>query len=234
MFYGAKYGEEAAEKALADAGYSTADKEDAAAPGANAEAAAASAEQLKAVLQGCSLYVLGLGPKKAAIARALAQRLGYRNYDITQLMCTTVKTMNPEVEALSLRQLLATQPLGDVEGLARAVLSEVQQFARSVFAVFDGSVEPKDFMIMQQGLVIHLEYGAEAAEVSLPAADTDATLARWAKGHAQADVTVALPKDAAADQAVLAVSNALLAYIEANPSKSGAWKAKADEALGKS
>lgn len=237
LFFGAKYGEEAAEHTLREAGYTVEGKPaepTAPSSASETEEAAAEAAKLAERLQGCSIYVLGLGTRKTAIARALASRLGnYRQYDVSQLMLTTVKALNPDAEAVSLRQLVAEQPLADVEALARAVLGEVQPYKRSVFVAWDGSVDTQDFMVMQQGLVVNLQYDATADEVALPSAEAAETLARWSEGHAKADVTVALPKDAAADAAVREVCAAVTAYVDANPSKSGAWKSKADEALGR-
>ena len=45
-----------------------------------------------------------------------------------------------------------------------AILTEVQQFTRSVFVNWDGAVDTKAFAIMQQGLVINLLFEATTDE----------------------------------------------------------------------
>ena len=48
------------------------------------------AKQLTEKLEGCSLYIVGFGPRRAAIGRLLSRRLArYRFYDVEELMCST-------------------------------------------------------------------------------------------------------------------------------------------------
>jgi len=191
------------------------------------------AKELSETLKGCSLYLVGFGARKTAVARLLSRRLqNYRLYDVGSIMCSTYSAMGGGGEAVSLSQLLAKEPLADVEQLSQAVLREVQQFARSIFVAWDGAVSTADYMVMQQGIVVHLEFDAsEEDEVALPAAEAKATREAWAEGHAKADVTVKLAKGLAADDAAYKVVDALLAFIESNPAKSKEWKEKADAKL---
>ena len=116
------------------------------------------ATELDGMLKGCSLYLLGLGPKKAAVGRVLARRLPrYRCYDVSELMCSTYKALSGGAETTSLKQLVADEPLADVEQLGGAILREVQAFSRAVIVGWDGAIEPSDYMIMQQGIVVHIE-----------------------------------------------------------------------------
>ena len=190
------------------------------------------AKELAETLKGCSLYMVGLGGRKSAVARVLSKRLRYRCYDVSSLMCSTYAALSAGGEAISLPQLIAKEPLADVEQLAGAILTEVQQFTRSVFVAWDGAVDTKAFAIMQQGLVVNLVFEANADEdVALPAEDAEAVKERWIEGHEKADVTITVPQGSAADDAAYTVIDELLAYIRANPAKSSEWKASADAKL---
>lgn len=188
------------------------------------------AKELTGVLKGCSLYLTGLGVKKTAVGRVLARRLGYRCYDVGTLMASTYQTLSGSEEATSLSQLVATEPLADVEQLAGAVLQQVQAATRSVIVAWDGSVSTSDFAIMQQGIVVHISED-EPENVALPAEGGDEALESWSAGHRQADVTVRVDGDSAADDATFLAVDALLDFVAANPSKSEAWKAEADAKL---
>ena len=190
------------------------------------------AKELAETLKGCSLYLVGFGARKTAVGKLLSKRLPrYRFYDVGALMCSTYAAMGGG-EALGMQQLIAKEPTEDVAELSRAVLREVQQFTRSVFVAWDGAVEPSDYMIMQQGIVVNLEFEElEEDEVALPSEGAVETREAWETGHRKADVTVTLAKGLAADEAAYQVVQSLLAFIEANPAKSGEWKEKADTAL---
>ena len=189
------------------------------------------AQELAEVLQGCSLYLVGLGPKKSSVGRVLARRLArYRCYDIPSLMCSTYKALSGGAEELSLAQLVASEPIADVEQLATAVLREVQPFTRSVFVAWDGAVSVADFAVMQQGIIVHLESASEEGVV-LPSEDAETAVEAWREGHRKADTTVQLEDGLAADDAAKKVVDALLAFIAANPAKSSEWKAEADAKL---
>jgi hypothetical protein len=184
---------------------------------------------LAETLQGCSLYVVGSGARKTAVARLLSRRLPrYSFYDISALMRSTYAAMSKE-EVAGLPDLLSKESLENVEQLGSAVLNEVQQLARSVFVAWDGGVSQSDFMVMQQGIVVHLDFGDEA--VALPEEGGEKALATWREGYAKADVSVSLKDDTPADDAAFEVVEALQSFIDANPAKSVQWKAKADEAL---
>ena len=190
------------------------------------------AKELVEVLKGCSVYVTGLGGRKSAVARVLARRLKYRCYDINSLMCSTYAALSTSGETVSLPQLVAKEPLPDVEQLAGAVLTQVQQFTRSVFVAWDGSVDASAFAVMQQGLVVNLDFEATVDEdVALPPEDADAVKEKWIEGHAKADVQVRVATGSAADDAAYQVVDELLAHIKANPAKSSEWKAEADAKL---
>lgn len=191
------------------------------------------AKDLAEMLKGCSIYVVGAGGRKTAVARVLARRLCYRCYDISNLMCTTYSALSGDSETpVSLPQLLAKEPLADVEQLASAVLSEVQQFTRSVFVTWDGAVDMSAFAVMQQGLVVHLDFEATVDDdVALPADDAEETLERWREGHAKADLTITIAQGTAADDAAYQMVNGLVDYIAANPAKNVDWKAEADAKL---
>lgn len=100
------------------------------------------AKQLVEVLKGCSIYLVGLGGRKSAVGRVLSRRLRYRCYDISTIMCSTYAALG-EGGDLSLSQLVAKEPLADVEQLSGAVLTQVQQFTRSVFVAWGNLPEPK-------------------------------------------------------------------------------------------
>lgn len=190
------------------------------------------ARELDGVLKGCSLYLVGLGPRKAAIGKVLARRLAqYRVYDVSTILLSTVRSLN-DGQAISMEKLLESEPLDDVKTLADAVLREIQQYTRAVFVTWDGSVERSDFMVMQQGIVVHLDFeGAGEQALTLKNGDGAETLAAWQAGHRVADVQVPLAEGLAADDAVEEVMGALLKFIEKNPAKSAEWKAEADEKL---
>jgi len=190
------------------------------------------ASELGDVLKGCSLYLIGFGPKRTTIGRVLAKRLGrYRAYDVSSLMCSTYKALSGGSDDVTLQQLLAKEPLADVEQLAYAILREVQPFSRTIVVGWEGAVAPADFAIMQQGIVVHLETEAEDSGAALPTEDADETLERWREGQQKADVTVKLAVDVAADDAAFQVVDGLLSFIAANPAKSADWKAQADSQL---
>jgi len=54
---------------------------------------------------------------------------------------------------------------------------------------------------------------------------------KWRQGHAQADVTIDISGDMAADDAAFKVVEDVLIFISKNPSKSKEWKERAEEAL---
>ena len=117
----------------------------------------AQAKELGEALKGCSLYLVGAGARKTAIGRVLARRLPrYRFYDLSSLMCSTYQTLSKATDKVSLKQLLAAEPLSDVEELSSALLQEVQQYTRSVHVVWDGSISTANFMVMQQGIVVNV------------------------------------------------------------------------------
>ena len=163
------------------------------------------AKELSEKLKGCSLWIVGLGPKKTAVGRVLARRLTrYRCYDINALMISTYQQLSAGAEPVTLAKLVASEPLGNVEQLAAAIVQQVQAYSRSVFITWDGAISTRDYSIMQQGLVVHLEQ--EAPEnVALPADGADDALDRWKDGHRMADVTVSIAPTDAADDAVMKV-----------------------------
>jgi len=190
------------------------------------------AETLGKLLKGCSIYIVGLGSRKTAIGRVLSRRLPrYRVYDVASLMCSTYRSLSGGDETLALKQLVSKEPLADVEQLANAILLQLQQYSRSVFVTWDGAVTTSDYMVMQQGLVVHLDVGTKPEEVALPSDEAESVMAAWQEGHARADVTVRIEEGTVADDAALKVIDTLIAFIEANPAKSGEWKAKADAKL---
>jgi len=192
------------------------------------------AKELSDVLQGCSLYLVGLGPKKTAVGRVLARRLSrYRCYDIGTLMASTYQQLSGSeegAESVTLAQLVSAEPLADVEQLAGAVLQQVQAFSRSVFVTWDGAVSTSDFAVMQQGIVVHITQDDPGA-VALPAEGADEALKSWKAGHRKADITVSLEADDAADDAAFLIVDSVLEFIESNPAKSQEWKAQADAKL---
>jgi hypothetical protein len=190
------------------------------------------AKELVETLKGCSIYVVGLGGRKSAVSRVLARRLRYRCYDVSALMCSTYAAMSGGDGTLSLPQLIAKEPLADVEQLAGAVLTEVQQFTRSVFVAWDGAVGQSAFAVMQQGIIVNLEFDATTDDdIALPASDAEETKASWVEGHAKADLTVKAAQGSAADDVASEVVDALIKHIAANPAKSTEWKAEADAKL---
>lgn len=191
------------------------------------------AKELNEALKGCSLYLVGVGARKNAIGRVLAKRLTrYRFYDLASLMCSTYQALSKANDKVSLPQLLASEPLSDVEELATALLQEVQQYTRCVHVVWDGAISQANFMVMQQGIVVNVVTETSDDEtVALPSVEPEATLERWLEGHTKADVTVTLTDGLAADDAVLELVEALLAFIQANPAKSKEWKETADSKI---
>ena len=190
------------------------------------------ATELVEMLKGCSVYVIGLGARKSAVGRVLSRRLKYRSYDVSNLMCSTYAALQGSKEVLSLPQLVAKEPLQDVEQLSNAVLREVQQFTRSVFVAWDGGVDTASFAVMQQGLIVNLQFEATVDDdVALPEKDGEAAKEAWVEGHGKADIAVKVPSGSAADDASNLVVDALIAYIKANPAKSSEWKAEADAKL---
>jgi len=190
------------------------------------------AKELADVLKGCSLYLVGVGARKNAIGRVLARRLPrYRYYDIPALMCGSYKAMSQSEEAVTLHQLMASEPLSDVEELSNAVMREVQQFTRSVHVVWDGAVSTANYMVMQQGIVVHLDCEVSEGEVALPSEGGEDVLQGWREGHKKADVTVKIGEDIAADDAAFELVQAVLKFVEANPARSAAWKDAAEASL---
>jgi hypothetical protein len=121
-------------------------------------------------------------------------------------MISTYQQLSADAEPVTLAKLVASEPLGNVEQLAAAIVQQVQAYSRSVFITWDGAISTRDYSIMQQGLVVHLEQ--EAPEnVALPADGADDVLDRWKDGHRMADVTVSIASTDAADDAVMKVGN---------------------------
>ena len=166
------------------------------------------AKQLSEELKGCSLYVVGLGPRKTAVGRVLARRLArYRCYDVSTLMTSTYQQLAGQeegAEPITLAKLLTSEPLEDVEQLASAVLMQVQAFSRSVFVTWDGAVSTADYAVMQQGLVVHLKQ-EDPEGTALPAEGAEEALEKWQAGHKKADVTVRIEDTDAADDAAFQV-----------------------------
>lgn len=169
------------------------------------------AKELSERLKGCPLYLVGVGPKKTAVGRVLARRLTqYRCYDVGTLMCATYKALSGSDDDVTLAQLLGSEPVADLEQLGAAVLQEVQPYTRSVFVSWDGAARRSDYMVMQQGIVVNIEQpGDHGYGSALQSDDGAATLESWRAAHKkQADVTVALSPEAAADDAAYQVGPA--------------------------
>ena len=160
------------------------------------------AKELSEVLKGCTLYLVGLGPKKSVVGSVLARRLTrYRCYDVSTLMASTYQSLAKQTEPVSISELVAAEPLEDVEQLATAVLQQVQPYSRSVIIAWDGAVSTSDYAIMQQGLVVHIKHD-NPEHVALPATNGEEVLEAWQMGHSKADVEVNVdPGDAADDVA---------------------------------
>mmetsp|Transcript_9967 Transcript_9967/g.25781 ORF Transcript_9967/g.25781 Transcript_9967/m.25781 type:complete len:263 (+) Transcript_9967:3-791(+) len=187
------------------------------------------ASQLSDVLKGCSLYLVGLGPKKTAVGRVLARRLvRYRYYDIGSLLTSTYQQVAKVEEPVTMPELMAAEPLEDVEQLSSAVLQQVQAFSRSVFVTWDGAVGASDYAVMQQGIVVHIAQDAAAETALLPKEGADEALEKWQAGFEMADVTVEVGEGDAADDAAYKVVDAVLSFVKKNPAKSVEWKAQAD------
>jgi hypothetical protein len=163
------------------------------------------AKELNSLLKGCSLYLVGIGPKRAMVGRVLSRRLpNYRCYDVGSLMCSTYKAISGSDEDVTLPELMAAEPLADVVQLSDLVMREVQAFKRAIVTVWDGCIKPSDYMIMQQGIVVNLAF-SETGDLALPKEDAEATLELWNAGHKKADVTVKLEPNMAADDAAFKV-----------------------------
>ena len=140
------------------------------------------------------------------VGQVLARRLqAYRCYDVATLMCSTYRALSGGTEDVSLEQLMQSEPLSDVQQLADLILREVQPFTRSVVVTWDGAIKPADYMIMQQGVVVHLDFDLEAEDVILPTDNAEETFESWCDGHKKADLTVSLVPDMAADDAAFKV-----------------------------
>ena len=169
------------------------------------------AKELTERLKGCPLYLVGVGPKKTAVGRVLARRLTqYRCYDVGTLMCSTYKALSGSEEEITLTQLLGAEPVADLEQLGAAVLQEVQPYTRSVFVSWDGAARRSDYMVMQQGIVVNIEQPDDPDySAALQVDDGAAILDSWRAAHKeQADVTVTLSPEAAADDAAYQVVSA--------------------------
>lgn len=191
------------------------------------------AKKLGEILKGCSLYVVGLGQRKVMVSQVLARRLPrYRCYDVSSIMCSTYATLaGGDAAVPTLSELVTAEPLADVEQLSRAVTRELQQMTRSVFVAWDGAVAQSDYMVMQQGIVVHLDFETPTDAIALPSDGTAETLERWREGHLKADVSLQLSSDTPADDAAFEIIDKLVAFIEANPAKSDEWKSTADTKL---
>ena len=134
------------------------------------------------MLKGCSLYLTGTSARKTAVARVPSRRLPrYRFYDVSA-MCSTYSAMaGPDAEVVGLPQLVAKEPLEDVEQLASAVMREVQQFSRSLRRM-GRLISQKDFMVMQQGIVVNLDTGT-VRRASLAIGRRGRRLATWRKAR---------------------------------------------------
>mmetsp|Transcript_42460 Transcript_42460/g.93068 ORF Transcript_42460/g.93068 Transcript_42460/m.93068 type:complete len:276 (-) Transcript_42460:303-1130(-) len=188
------------------------------------------AKELGVMLKGCSLYVIGNGAKKSAVGSILAKRLSkYRFYDVPALVCSTYTAVSGGKTVASMGKMCEAEPLDDVAKLNSAVMSQVQAYARSVITVWEGAVETSDFAIMQQGLVINLDEAPNSALSGV----SEEQLASWRERHRQADVTLEVKEGVATDDVVFELIEELIEFIQRNPSKNRAWKAKADEALAK-
>lgn len=191
------------------------------------------AAELVELLQGCPLYLIGVGARKNAVGKVLSRRLTrYRYYEVVALLLSTYKTMAGKSEDVSLQNLLSSESLTDVEMLSSAVLQQVQAYSRSVIVPWEGAVSRSDFMVMQQGIVIRIT-SEDEGEVALPEENADETLQKWRDAHALADVTIALEDGVPADDAVAQVVDGVLKFISANPAKNAEWKAKAEASLAK-
>jgi len=190
------------------------------------------AKKLFDALKGCNLYLVGLGARKQAVGRALARRLSYRFLDTTSLMCSTYAQMKGSEGAVTMKNLLAKEPLPDIAQLGALVMREVQAFTRAIIVAWDGAVEPTDFMVMQQGIVVNV-LGQETLpeELALPPDDSEATVKKWADGHSKADVTVTVEEGEAADDVAAKLIENVLTFIEQNPRMSDEWRAEAEEKL---
>ena len=69
------------------------------------------AKELGETLKGCSLYLVGFGARKTAVARLLSRRLPrYRLYDVSAIMCSTYAAMGDNSGTVSLPQLTLHMP----------------------------------------------------------------------------------------------------------------------------
>ena len=190
------------------------------------------AKELAELLKGCQLYMVGLSARKNAVGRALARRLQtYRLLDVPALMLSTYKALSGGEAAVSMEQLMASEPVEDVAQLSASVMREVQQYTRSVIVTWDGAVETSDYMTMQQGIVACLQFEGNADDIYLPAENGEEVLERWREGHEKADVSVDVAAGVAPDDAAALLVSELVAFIKKNPAKSAEWKATADAKL---
>merc|ERR1719203_516097 len=131
---------------------------------------------------------------------------------------------------MSMAELSKAEPLEDIVQLSRAVMGQVQQYARSVITVWDGAVSTADFAVMQQGIVVHIEESADPVWSDIPAE----TLDQWRAGYEGADVAVQVGETALTDDVVFQLVQDVLTFIEKNPARSIEWRQKAEEQLAKS
>ena len=128
------------------------------------------AKKLGEVLKGCSIYVVGLGQRKVMVSQVLARRLPrYRCYDVSSIMCSTYASLaGGDTAVPTLPELVSAEPLADVEQLSRAVTRELQQMTRSVFVAWDGAFAQSYYMVMQQGIVVHLDFEVCSSSAAVP------------------------------------------------------------------
>ena len=101
------------------------------------------AKELSNLLKGCQVYLVGLSARKNAVGRALSRRLqNYRLLDAPALMLSTYKAISGGESTVSLEQLMAAEPVADVQQLSSAVMREVQQYTRSIIITCAFAMQP--------------------------------------------------------------------------------------------
>lgn len=162
------------------------------------------ATELKKILDK-NVYIVGAGTGKTEVAEYMAKRfLRKPPRDVTKIMRIAYPNLYTEFKAetkdkstgmVEMQELLDSEPVDTMEVVGTEVLQRLQRFNENIVIGWDATGSDADYEAMKDGVVIHVDTGAEKEDMTLPADSAEETEERWRKGYGRAALTVNIKPD---------------------------------------
>lgn len=180
------------------------------------------------LLQGLSVFLVGMmGAGKTSVGEVLAQKLGYRFFDMDVLI--------ERVKGCAISEIFAQGGEAEFREIETQVLAQLSAYTQSAIATGGGVVlDPMNWSYLQQGLVVWLDAPVELLSERLAEDNTrpllqqgdlveklNKILEQRSNLYAQADLKITIQPHQSPEEIAIAIIDSIPAILKAkqtNPS----------------